>query len=1084
MGVFVNWIALEEAPATGALVQALETADWDQFVASRDLPALRERLRHLEKTDGVTALHRQVSEKLRACGAELRHRFAHTLEHGALGLSPDGRYFATGSWVGSDYEKGGTLQIWEVESGRAVNSLHSIRGGVGWPGYNGCIQWSPDSQRLGVTHDTNAVGNFDPFGVSNEPTNYVSVTDGWDSPPAWCWHPSGEALAIGCWGPSPIPGCIAALKAKQLYEGDVRWFAPQINEVHHDDSGKPPSLQPPTWLRFAHDGGRLFGYDGGRHATAVDAASGELLWAVRVGEHVAFSPDDRVFAHDPAGLVFYDARTGMPLELPMVVGVSDLVWSPDTASNQLAMVVEKQNNFGAEPGVHIFAAESYLGSFDINPGAPGRTWNDTDAHVLVWAPDGSRLACLSETGQVHFYRPDAEPEFLGKLQVSPRTASIFWGAGDTLICAGKGVVEFWDIATMALRTSYDHARALEAYGDVYEQVPQHFVAPSGAPDGRVRLDPHFALADDEHTAWVSALPSGLVICPQQFQSYLPGELHWSIDHRYSWPVEWGDLQVFSSVQEALKAGAIGGDEVPGDALHQAAQNEDARVARSAPTQLMLGGTASLDALFETFDESLRLYAQEEPDGYADQLRRPAMILRAALQPAADLDALVGEFSDTYELVSALAQLVMADSRSGNTARAQHAWSMVGALRTADSSLLTNIRQAASVAGAAGAMQDPEAAELIETARASLREWSEFEDYALLAMAHMAAGEFDQAEETLMTAPVPYWMGEIETQLFTRLIEDGEIERVRRLLDWLQKKGGEIQDYDFAGGIVQALMKAGEYARAWELLPLFHHLPTADYRIEILDRMMQTEKKASARTLLSDYLTVHAEDVGALLAISPAVIRHGDELADALASDLLERVAEVCELSDADKALQQWGALMGATGRVDAARGALEQFSPPAHQFAALCGIASQIDREIDVLIMLEDAVSYIAHTVEDPFPFYLTAAQAAARARADIPMDSWFDLALELAMDGARDKRFALGALMRACLTVGEFQRAYRAYQKHTPDTRLFEVGPLVDALAHARQFTALVDLLETLPASDLNGRPSHALRALKIAAA
>src|SRR5690606_34586274 len=145
---------------------------------------LRRALEALELRSGVTELHRQVTERLKAHGAVLKHRFGHEEPQVAWALSPDGRHVATGSWVGGDYERGGVLQIFEVETGRSVNVLDPIEGGVGWPDYPNCIQWSPQGDQLAMAHNTNGVGNFLPFDLGSMSLTEAWVTDGWSRPPA------------------------------------------------------------------------------------------------------------------------------------------------------------------------------------------------------------------------------------------------------------------------------------------------------------------------------------------------------------------------------------------------------------------------------------------------------------------------------------------------------------------------------------------------------------------------------------------------------------------------------------------------------------------------------------------------------------------------------------------------------------------------------------------------------------------------------------------------------------------------------------------------------------------------------------
>jgi BRCA1 C Terminus (BRCT) domain len=160
-----------------------------------DLSALRARLLEVERDQGITEEHRAATREVRAMdGVRLRHPYGHRTELDAFALSPCGRYLATGSWVGDDYDAGGTLQIWELAAGRCVNVLDRIDGGVGWPDHERTIQWSADGRRVGLAYSTNMVGVFDPFSplTYGQPVAECSVTDGASRPPAWVLAPDGR----------------------------------------------------------------------------------------------------------------------------------------------------------------------------------------------------------------------------------------------------------------------------------------------------------------------------------------------------------------------------------------------------------------------------------------------------------------------------------------------------------------------------------------------------------------------------------------------------------------------------------------------------------------------------------------------------------------------------------------------------------------------------------------------------------------------------------------------------------------------------------------------------------------------------
>ncbi len=193
--------------------------NWENFEENGDIKTLIQVLNEKEKSDSSNELHHFCLAKLfeadknnRVKNIKLTHRYGHLGDMVAFGVSPDGQYLATGSWVGEDYDAGGELMIWEVATGHCVHKMEHVNGGIGWPDYGGCLQWSPDSRTLGIVVNTNGVAVINPFEDGYNELHEFYETDGWSRPPQWCWQPEGKAVFIACWmRDAKLPGCVAPL---------------------------------------------------------------------------------------------------------------------------------------------------------------------------------------------------------------------------------------------------------------------------------------------------------------------------------------------------------------------------------------------------------------------------------------------------------------------------------------------------------------------------------------------------------------------------------------------------------------------------------------------------------------------------------------------------------------------------------------------------------------------------------------------------------------------------------------------------------------------------------------------------------
>ncbi|SEG90899.1 hypothetical protein SAMN05444920_107136 [Nonomuraea solani] len=525
----------------------LRAADWAAFVPERDLPPLRETLTALERAHGVTPAHLLATERLVERGARLRHPYARPA-FGVTGaitgfaLSPSGRHLATGHWHME--EERGTLQIWELATGRAVNAVAGIEGGVGWPGCVDTVQWSADGSRLALAFRTNMVGVWDPFGAWLNPYGEANVTDGNDSAATFALAPDGRSAYISMRSDHEVMGCVAALDQGHVF------FAAQFGDVE----GPLPELLPEPipgemksrlddgeWffdqVWYSRDGKRLLGHDHD-FACAVELPGGRMLWLAETGGPAVWSPDERLVAAVGNGrLVVLDANTGHEIGSHPVAGAP--YWGMRGDVPRLAVVMED----GAGVGIH-----DEHGGFRYHLGIETIDGTGADPHSgqelpWAWAPSGEHGACLTSGGRVEVWSLGAEPELVRSAEAPDEATAVFWGDGDVLALAGERALRF--VRAMTGEVLGDFVFDLEC--DVEPPVEEDAL-----------LDDVFGadsfVLDEE--AWCTiAAPAvgpaaGLVIVPGDRLAELDADLAWTVERRFAWPVRWGRLDVVPDAESA------------------------------------------------------------------------------------------------------------------------------------------------------------------------------------------------------------------------------------------------------------------------------------------------------------------------------------------------------------------------------------------------------------------------------------------------------------------------------------------------------------------------------------------------------
>ncbi|MDX3224350.1 hypothetical protein [Streptomyces sp. ME19-01-6] len=651
-----------------------EGFDDDRSGREPDLLALRSRLLEVERERGITEEHRAATREVRAMdGVRLRHPYGHQTEFLASALSPCGRYLATGSWVGDDFDAGGTLQIWELAAGRCVNVLERIDGGVGWPDRERTIQWSADGRRIGLAYSTNMVGVFDPFSplTYGRPVAECSVTDGASRPPVWALAPDGRRAFVASGSPCEVSGCVVPLEWGELMWTSGQATAPHpfllAERVREDlrteemDEYEEEAIRVYDWVRWSRDGARLQAVnswrdrnwgDGGQ-AFVIDVGSGQLGWLAEIGGLAAWSPDDRLLAHDGNGLRFLDASTGLPIggeDTAGREGVSALLWGMRGDTPRLAAVVREDNDAGAEPGVLVYDDGRYRFRLDVTPVETGLT----DVDTWAWAPSGEAGACLTGEGRVEVWSlADDEPRRLRTLDAPSATAGVLWGADDVLVAVGDTTLRF-------LR-----AGSGEVLGDfAFLREPQ---APRPL-EGDDQFDAHHFALDDE--TWCATFPSGVVIAPDGRRGTLDDVLAWTVGQRLAWPVRWGELDV---VPDARTAGERLGDRDDGWAVRAyAEQAQPAEEEASWPPN----GAATVEDVARAALDSVADLESRWGVHVSENLRLAARLCarRGAVTEAA---ALVAAVPGLGERVAASAEVTMVLARAGRPDDARAAFALAG-----------------------------------------------------------------------------------------------------------------------------------------------------------------------------------------------------------------------------------------------------------------------------------------------------------------------------------------------------------------------------------------------------------------------
>ncbi|MEU9119942.1 hypothetical protein AB0C96_08770 [Streptomyces sp. NPDC048506] len=744
---FLSPDALAATADSQALCALLDGADWSAFTPDRDLPPLRARLTALEDSAGVTDAHRLATRRLReAVEPRLLHPYGHDVEIVGHALSPDGRYLATGSWVGDDYDEGGVLQIWEVATGRCVNTVPGIEGGIGWPDYAGTIQWSADSTRLAMAYGTNRVGVWNPADDTPDPIATADVTDGNSRPSAFALSPDGRSVYHHCGtnGDGGLQGCLVPLDrgalswlpnhvdtdhpylmARRLPDAVRRGFDEAEPADDHDDFRVGQWIERPVWSR---DGTRLFG----ANALGVDASTRAVLWYAPAKLALP-SPDGRLVAVvTTRGLFFRNADDGRIRCGPFVLGrPCSLRWAPGGATNRLAVLTPGSDT--AAPAVHIFDEDDHVGSVAI----PHPEWADDerwegDRNAWAWAPGGDRAACLTYEDTVEVWSL-TRPARARRLRSMPAEGAraVHWGADDTLVLVAETRVRFVRAETGEVLGDFGFLRVPEGSRPLEGDVLYEFERQVFALDDRT---------------WAMTLQPDVVIAPADRAQALDSALAWAVGGRYAWPVRWGALRVLPDARTAADLP----DSEDAALLREYREDLEELAHCDEPAPWPPPNTAGVDALYEVARHSTA-HLDVLSWGYhiGAHLRAAARLRARHGEPEAAL-ALVDDIPEEMAHAAAAADVAVLLARAGRREPAHGAFSRAESVLDGDAGTEVDADTAASFAAACQALGDPGRAEdWFRRARAAITiDPNPWEDHLAVLHSMVECGREDLARAVL------------------------------------------------------------------------------------------------------------------------------------------------------------------------------------------------------------------------------------------------------------------------------------------------------------------------------------------------
>lgn len=1059
----VDLSILDGKASASDLLEWMKSIDWESLNEAAFLK-IRSTLELLEVKTGIEEVHHYFTECLLDSGAWLRHQFAHEEKMSSFAMSPDGKYLAVGTWVGDNYEEDGTVQIWELATGRCVNLLKEHYGGIGWPDYPYMLQWSANSRYLGAGLNTNTVAKLNPFSDSATPLASASITDGWSRPPAWTWQGMEDAFAISCWHNSEIPVGITSNKQFDSYEDNAKWMAAKLASGIKELLGGN-DLQPYKWCSSTPNGQFIYGYNNHSQVYGIDVKSKQVVWLKETGKSVGFSPSGAFMVYqDSDQLCLANIETGeVQSSMNCLIAVKGIVF--EGAGRRYAVYSEKS--------VLVYEETELIAELKLGTKLSQEHQFDSELRSVQFNSTGDKLLVLLDNNKAQVW---CLKEAIVLHEFDCNGDGIYWG--DSIVGVGAYEISFYK-EDGSLMLHCDKDLQAKAYNELYDQPKPLKV---GKKDWALKyeLAPNYPLHNNGKKTWLAVIQTGVVIGEVQ-AGVLDQHLSYTYKNKYAWPYRWGSGErLYSSLYAAKE------DSKLGLTTKEKAALKAPKTAKKKKTGIDFTKGGSLLDVINVHQKSL----SELSGGWHYHISEHNGIIARKL-------VLIGEYKkaistaaaspEWYVLVENLGFVAIDLVKKEELDFAKIAFDKgVEALekgKESDRDGWAATFVYAPLAAAANLLGLKEISEkYFKLSYQKLKEESNvFEKHTRLGTCYLLCGQFEKAMEVMVNGPWSSgWFKSYQVKFIITLMDLGALDLAMEYFDLGIEKCGKIDEFELLDKGFAILLEQKEYAAAIEWIQKFPGLSISHCEELLIQTCIDTgEKDLGTAYLLTEIEKSKKYDGSVMTYLRLMSYINPEE-----AKTRIKTYSTTTNAYYKDRYYEDMGRAKSNIGLLEDAFSVANEIHPIRSRILYLLGLlecpAADPAAQLSILDKTMKLMASEDLVLQETIKFYIKLSQAASKLGETEKGENLLSQAKDLANTSKSDDRNSISDLQSLYLDLGLLEASYEIFKKQTPANRKYEMKDYALTIAQKGYFKTAAALLKTIPAKDLNDRPSAAMGIIK----
>ncbi|MGK0390444.1 MAG: hypothetical protein ACI94Y_003197, partial [Maribacter sp.] len=731
--------------------------------------------------------------------------------------------------------------------------------------------------------------------------------------------------------------------------------------------------------------------------------------------------------------------------------VNHIVISPD--SSRFAIVS------GTSITIYTDFKKSHF--FSISNKVMGFYASDSELRPFAFSPDGSHITFLTNDSKIETWSLVKEATSIHSFTVLGFMSGIYLTA-DRVIAVGGNGIGFWDYNGQQIHI-FNKENQTKAYNELYQEVngPLH----TGKYDLADDFDhnPNYPFLGENKAEWLVALETGLVISSSKDLFELDKYLSIVWNDQYAIPYRWMESALYSTAAEAVND--------PKCPFNEKEKNlfKKAKKKPSRKTISYKKGGSKLDVI--------KLYLDSERElsgGWSSHLSDYRGYLAEVLIDEFDAYAraikVVSQSTEWHTKVENLGKIAIQMAKKGEMTFAQKAVNL--AISSLDESkdwaatyVYSPLAAACHLLGHKKASE-----EYFGKAKTKIEDESNsFQKYSKLATAYAEIGDYEKAEEVLMSgAWNESYLNDYIVNFMLKLIEEDQLELNEKITNHCIDKFGDVNEFKLLDRGFDNFLAKGDYDSAIKWKNKFSGLSTSSCEVRMINHMLENSEKAAAAKYLKNIITnstwpnTTARNLHQLSRVNPT------ETAILLKDLSLE--------SNAHYQGEYYADIAKACANIPSLPAKLKL------QIAKIMRHGMKF-KFIQNLLSTGNHESYYEQFIkmvekEDlKINEYLEISKIAALFNKD-DGKKYFDKALELAKDVSDSDEFK--TIQNFYLETEQMELAYKIFKKQKPSDRRYKMKDFVLHFTNKGYWKTAIELLKTIPAKDLNDRHAAMIKIIK----